>query len=135
MKKIIIGVCAISLILLIAPIIPAQQYTLVEEEIFMNIEDQINLLYDLEKKDIKINDLDNIKIGINNIIESNDFDGKPTFFKFILNTIVSLIFAIIGTIFGIIFGPLLSILIKLLTAPAVILAKLISLIFGKTSTS
>ena len=133
MKKVIFGICAISFILLIAPIIPAQQFKLVEEEIYMNIEDQINLLYNLEKKDIKINDLNKIKDGINNILESNEFDVKPTFFKFILSTIVSLIFAIIGTIFGIIFGPLLSVIIQLLTAPAVILAKIISLIFGNIS--
>lgn len=129
-KKFIIGICVTSLILLVAPTIPAQQFRLVEESVYRDVESQINSLYNFDRKDFSIENIDKIKNNLDNIIESGDFDSNPTFIGFILSTIVSLIFAFFGTIFGIIFGPLLAILIQLLTAPAVILAKLISLIFG-----
>ena len=52
----------------------------------------------------------------------------PTCIRTIFGFIIGLIFSIIGTIFGIIFGPLLAFMIRILTAPAVLLAKLIAFI-------
>jgi hypothetical protein len=140
-KSIIIGICVTSLILLVAPTIPAQHYKEAEESIQISIQERIDsLLNTLQKKDINSNELEAIKSNFYGIfeslkvaIESSEFNSKPTFIKFLLNTIISLIFALFGTIFGVIFGPLLSLLVQLLTAPAVLLAKLISLIFGTSS--
>ena len=54
----------------------------------------------------------------------------PTCIRTIFGFIIGLIFSIIGTIFGIIFGPLLTFFIRILTAPAILLAKLISFIIN-----
>ena len=56
----------------------------------------------------------------------------PTFILKILGFILSIIFSLIGTIIGIIFGkifgPLLVLIVRILTAPAVLLAKIIAYI-------
>ena len=57
-----------------------------------------------------------------------DNPSLPTCIRTILGFIIGLLFSIIGTIFGIIFGPLLALFVKILTAPAVLLAKLIAFI-------
>jgi hypothetical protein len=78
--------------------------------IFKNqIRDFSNQLYDL-----KISAIDN--------------QSLPTCIRTIFGFLIGLLFSIIGTIFGIIFGPLLAFIVRILTAPAVILAKLIALI-------
>ena len=140
-KSIILGICVTSIILLLVPTIPAQQYNQAIESYQINFKDQIDLLSNkLQNFDSEINDIESYKLNIINdvnlIAENIDsFEGnyQTSIIGFILNTIIALIFTFFGTIFGILFGPILSILIQLLTAPAVILAKLISLLFGNNS--
>ena len=55
---------------------------------------------------------------------------QPTCIRLILRFIFSLILAIIGTIFGIIFGPILVLIIKIITFPAILLAKIITFIIN-----
>lgn len=50
---------------------------------------------------------------------------QPTCIRFLLNVIIGLFFSLIGTLFGILFGPLLAFIIKVLTAPAILLSKII----------
>jgi hypothetical protein len=73
--------------------------------------------------DIKIlsEKLTELKSTINNT-------PQPTCIRLILSIIISLIFSIIGTIFGILFGPILTLIIKIITAPAILLAKIITFI-------
>ena len=61
-------------------------------------------------------------------ISINDDLSLPSFIRTILGFIIGLLFSIIGTIFGIIFGPLLALFVRIITAPAVLLAKIISFI-------
>lgn len=137
-KYILFGICVTSLILLVAPTISAQQYTVAKDAIEANINERINIIINnLQKIGINKNEINyyesNIKNDLNSIIEyiySHEYDSITIFLGFILSTIISLIFSVIGTIFGILFGPILSALIQILTAPAIILAKLISLILG-----
>ena len=141
MKKIImLGICVTSLILLLAPTIPAQQYKEVEESIQINMQEQFDLITNILQN---INSgKDNIKYyenSINNALNSikeklASFDYYTlSFGGFIINTLISLLFAFIGTIFGILFGPILSALVKFLTAPAILLAKLISILIGENA--
>ena len=140
-KSIILGICVTSIILLLVPTIPAQQYNQAIESYQINFEDQIDLISNkLQNFDSEINDKESYKLNIINdinlIIENFDsfeYYYQTSFIGFILNTIIALIFTFFGTIFGILFGPILSVLIQLLTAPAVILAKIISLLFGNNS--
>ena len=140
-KNIILGICVTSIILLVAPTIPAIQYKQAEESIQISIQDQIDFMLnklqsiDSGKIDIKYyeNSISNALNLIIENIESFEYYALTSFIGFILSTIISLIFAVIGTIFGIIFGPILSVLIQLLTLPAVLLAKLISLLLGDGS--
>ena len=76
------------------------------------------------KSDLKelSNELSVLKISI------LDDSSLTLFIRTILGFIIGLIFSIIGTIFGIIFGPLLALFIRIITAPAVLLAKLIAFI-------
>jgi hypothetical protein len=55
---------------------------------------------------------------------------QPTCIRLILQFIFSLILAIIGTIFGILFGPILVLIIKIITFPAILLAKIITFIIN-----
>lgn len=61
-----------------------------------------------------------------------DNPSPQIFIRKLLRFIVSLLFSIIGTIFGIligkIFGPLIVLIVRILTAPAVLLAKIIAFI-------
>ena len=78
---------------------------------------------------IIINDLKEFS-GQLSVLEISLLDNPsiPTCIRTILGIIIGLIFSIIGTIFGIIFGPLLAFLVRILTAPLVLLAKLIAFI-------
>ena len=55
---------------------------------------------------------------------------QPTCIRLILQFIIALIFSIIGTILGILFGPILVLIIKIITAPAIVLAKIILFIIN-----
>ena len=55
---------------------------------------------------------------------------QPTCIRLILQFIIALIFSIIGTILGILFGPILVLIIKIITAPAILLAKIIIFIIN-----
>ena len=116
-KQIIFGVLIATFLMLITPTINAQQYMQVKEEIQLKIEENINDYYQ--------------EIGI----ELNDNDVKPTFIQFIMNLIISLIFTIFGTLTGIIFGPMIAFILRLITAPAVILAKIVSFLVNGFSFS
>jgi hypothetical protein len=75
--------------------------------------------------DIKIlsEKLTELKSTINNT-------PQPTCILLILGFIIGLILSIIGTIFGILFGPILVLIIKIITAPAILLAKIIIFIIN-----
>ena len=77
-----------------------------------------NELIEFSKKlhDLKITILDNSTL--------------PKCIRTIFGFIIGLIFSIIGTIIGIIFGPVLALFVRILTAPAVLLAKLIAFIIN-----
>ena len=140
-KGIIFGICITTLILLIAPTISAQQYKQVEESIQIDIKEQIDLLINkVQNIDLNTNELeyytDSIYTDFESLkenIKSNEIYAMPTVIGFILSTLISLILSILGTIIGMIFGPLLALFVRILTAPAVLLAKLISLLFGGSS--
>jgi predicted membrane protein len=83
--------------------------------------DDLVLINDLKEFS---NQLSELKISI------QDNPSVPTCIKTIFGIIIGLIFSIIGTIFGIIFGPLIAFIIRLLTFPAVLLAKLIAFIIN-----
>jgi len=68
------------------------------------------------------NQLSELKISI------LDIPSLPTCIRTIFGILIGLIFSIIGTILGIIFGPLLVFILRIITAPAVLLAKLIAFI-------
>jgi len=137
-KRIIFGVCVTTLFLLVAPTISAQEHIQVNEAIKLDLEEKIdNLINSFEIINSKTNELEyhkNMIIdafdSIDKKIEMIDLETQPLFIKFLLSTIISLIFAIFGTIFGIVFGPLLAILVKILTAPAILLGKIISFIIN-----
>ena len=136
-RKILFGVCLSALVLLVAPTISAQQYTMVKDTYQFEIEEQINqiisLLEGMDGRSVEsdfeierlVNDFDSLKEDV----ELIDLDVEPLTIKFLLSTLLSLFFAFLGTIFGNIFGPLLAILVRILTAPAVLLAKIISFLF------
>ncbi len=137
-NRIIYGVCAVVFLLCITPTIPAQQYSLVNDTIENDIQNHLNIVMTtLRKMDKDESQFEaNKKIAIdslNEIKQMINLDGvnnQPKCFKFIISTLISLIFAILGTLFGIIFGPALVLLIKVLTFPAVLLAKILSFIFN-----
>ena len=81
--------------------------------------DDLVLINDLKEFS---NQLSELKISI------LDNPSIPTCIRTIFGIIIGLIFAIIGTIFGLIFGPVLAFIIRILTLPAVLLAKLITFI-------
>ena len=142
-KRILIGVCMTTLILLFLPTISAQQCKQVKDAVELEIEDQIYQIAslieetdgssDVVNKALErlVNDLNAMKDDIEMI---ND-DSKPVCITFIFSTIISLLFALLGTIFGNIFGPMLATLIRIITAPAVFLAKIISSILNGNAVS
>ncbi|PNX45466.1 MAG: hypothetical protein BV457_09525 [Thermoplasmata archaeon M9B1D] len=97
------------------------------EKIRQTFEDiQINSISDTSSNDIKeihdqLSDLEILILGDTSL---------PTCILGILGFILSLLLSLIGTIFGIIFGPLLALFVRILTAPAVLLAKLIAFIIN-----
>jgi hypothetical protein len=74
------------------------------------------------------NQLSELKISI------LDNPYLPTCIRTIFGILIGLIFSIIGTILGIIFGPLLAFVVRIITAPAVLLAKLIAFIVNLFTT-
>ena len=104
------------------------------EKIRQTFEDiKINSISDSSSNDIKkiYDQLSDLKILIlgNTILPQLIFN----ILGFILSLILSLIGTIIGVIFGKIFGPLLALFVRILTAPAVLLAKLIAFILNSLS--
>ena len=67
--------------------------------------------------------LTELKLTINNT-------PQPTCIRLIIQLIIALIFSIMGTILGILFGPILVLIIKIITAPAILLAKIIIFIIN-----
>jgi len=135
MKKIIMfGVCLTSLVLLIAPSISAQEYTQVKETFETMMQERMDqMIISLEQMDISTESIQ-YKEGLVNALESMkiSLSAEPAFLGFILSTLISLFFALLGTIFGVVFGPILAFVVKVLTAPAVFLAKIISFLLGET---
>jgi len=142
-KKILFGVISSICIIMLVNTVSAVEYKTVNdynidllesqldnlnnfiEKIRQTIEDlKINSINFKSKNDIKFlsNELSELKISI------LDNPSLPTCIRTILGFIIGLLFSIIGTIFGIIFGPLLALFVRILTAPAVLLAKIIAFI-------
>jgi len=115
-RNILIGVCVATLLMLVTPSISAVEYKEVEER-YNTIVDENNL-----NRDSILETLNTLKKEVN----SEEVKGKIGSNQFVVNLFISLLLAFLGTIFGIIFGPLLALLIKIVTAPAVLLAKFIS---------
>lgn len=140
-KEIICGVCAVAFLLLITPTIPAQQSMMVKNTIEKDFQRHLDgTIYALKnmveggveseyQKVIAIASFNEIK----QIWEHGGLDVVPTYFKSIIHTLLSFILAIVGTILGIIFGklfgPLLVFIVKVITFPAILLAKILEFFF------
>lgn len=106
------------------------------ENINIFIEKIIQTIENLEVKSIDLkstNELDDLSYELSELrVSIVDNPSLPKFIFNLLNFIINLLFSIIGTILGIlfgkIFGPLLVLLVRILTAPAVLLAKIIEFI-------
>jgi len=101
------------------------------EKIRQTFEDiKINSISDVSNNDLKeiYDQLSDLKISI--LGNTSLPNSILNIFGFILSLLLSLIGTIIGFIFGKIFGPLLALFVRILTAPAVILAKLIAFIIN-----
>jgi hypothetical protein len=87
---------------------------------------KINSITDTSSNDIReiYDQLSDLKI----LILGNP--SLPNCILGILGLILSLLLSLIGTIIGIIFGPLIALFVRILTAPAVLLAKLIAFIIN-----
>jgi hypothetical protein len=142
-KKMICGVCAIAFLLFLTPMIPAQQYTQVKKTMIKEFQQQLERTFDTmrsmkEDDSQKEGKKQSILVTFNtqkNVLEMKDLDAKPTCFKFVISTLLSLIFALLGTIFGMIFGPLLALIVKVITFPAVLLAKIIVFLLNGNDTT
>jgi len=137
----LLGVSIAVLVLLVAPTIPAQEYKQVKDtiQIEMNntIDDMMAMVQIFNTTEGSEIEVKNMIWAIETVKDSSDslwLDTEPAFFGFIISTLISLFFALLGTIFGIVFGPVLAFIIKVLTAPAVFLAKLISFLLDKINT-
>ena len=141
-KAIICGVCAVVFLLVITPTIPAQQYTLVketiEEDFQRHLTNAITALKSIREDQTRFEDQKEIVMKSFNemklIIELGEHDAIPTCFMFLISTLLSLIFAALGTLFAMVFGPLLTLITKIITAPAIILAKILEFLFGGNNT-
>lgn len=108
------------------------------ENINIFIEKIIQTIENIEVKSIDLkstNELDDLSYELSELrISIVDNPSLPKFLCNLLNFIISLLFSIIGTIIGTLFGkilgPLLVLLVRILTAPAVLLAKIIAFIFN-----
>lgn len=136
-KELFIGVCITVLVLLIAPTVPAQGYTQIENAYEEAIQEQYqelqtSLLKDLELTDEQLQQRQTITATLTNLKEIVENSDESTYVVsgFIMNLIISLLFSLIGTIFGVIFGPILAALILVIVSPALFLAKIIELING-----
>lgn len=147
MKRILLlGVfISISVILMVNSVSAVEYRTVIEyntNEIISQIENgKINNIPEewipiFQKMRLKFNDLkttNDIKIlseKLTDLKSTIKNTLQPTCIRLILQLIFSLILAIIGTIFGILFGPILVIVIKLITFPAILLAKIITFILN-----
>ena len=142
-KKILFGaIFSICIIMLVNTSSAVECKTVTDYNIYL-LESQLDKLNNLIEKirqtfeDIKINSISDTSSNDIKEIQDQLSDLKililgntslPKFILNILNFILSLLLSLIGTIFGIIFGPLLALFVRILTAPAVLLAKLIALI-------
>jgi hypothetical protein len=148
MKKItIIGLFITTILILLTPIIPANEYHQIEKSQISSLKNNLQYLYikinnllDLIKKSIMDKDflskekfilLRNLNKNRNQLIEQiNNLEIHKNLPINIFNLIISILFAIIGTIIGIVFGPFIALIVTILTAPAIILAKLIEYIIN-----
>lgn len=144
-KKILFGsIFSICIIMLVNTSSAVECKTVTDYNICL-LEPQLDKLNDLIEKirqtfeDIKINSISNTSSNDIKEIYNQLSDLKilipgntslPNCILGILGFILSLLLSLIGTIFGIIFGPLLALFVRILTAPAVLLAKLISFIIN-----
>jgi hypothetical protein len=143
-KKILFGVIFSICILILVNTSSAVEYKTVNDYNICLIESNFEKINNFLEK-IK-QTLDGEKINSINIISKSELielskklsefkisilDNQilPTFILKILGFILSLLFSLIGTIIGIIFGkifgPLLVLIVRILAAPAVLLAKII----------
>jgi hypothetical protein len=143
-KSIIIGIFITSILLIITPTIQANEYHQIKKSHIILLENnlqafliKLNNLYDQIKKPVMNNEIlsNENYLPIINIIKNRYQlidqinNGEINISnQSIFNLIISLIFAFIGTIIGIVFGPFIALIVSILTAPAVILAKLIEFI-------
>jgi predicted PurR-regulated permease PerM len=136
-KELFIGICITVLVLLIAPTVPAQEYTQIENAYEEAIQEQYQelqtiLLKDLELTDEQLQQRQTITATLTNLKEIVENSDESTYVVsgFIMNLIISLLFSLIGTIFGVIFGPILAALILVIVSPALFLAKIIEFLNG-----
>jgi hypothetical protein len=136
-KELFIGICITVLVLLIAPTVPAQEYTQIENASEEAIQEQYQelqtiLLKDLELTDEQLQQRQTITATLTNLKEIVENSDESTYVVsgFIMNLIISLLFSLIGTIFGVIFGPILAALILVIVSPALFLAKIIEFLNG-----
>ncbi|MHA2431419.1 MAG: hypothetical protein ACXACC_10385 [Promethearchaeota archaeon] len=130
-------------VLLVAPTIPAQEYTQIKETYEKTFQEQLDALntalYSIdtltEEQEQQRQELVSTLTMIKEHIEQQDSESQPVIFGFILKVIVSLFFSLIGTIFGIIFGPILAFIVLLLVSPAILLAKIISFLLSGSTVS
>ncbi len=148
-KRIFIGVGMISFLLMLTPSIPAYEFHHIIETHTISFQnnpeitiDQTQYLYDqLQKKGINTNVLTKQKSDIvkscNYLLDilshKSGSDALPSFLVGLIHLLISLLLALIGTINGIIFGPLIALIVKIVTAPAIILAKIIGFIVNLLS--
>ena len=141
MKKRIIGIGLISIILLITPIISANEYnqiieyqTDVIDENLQDLKTNINQIFDLLEKTRIDNTIsfsqnnsiiENFKNTIDDLRNNIENDNLNLGILPISNLLLSLILALIGTIIGILFGPIIALGIMILVSPALLLAKII----------
>ena len=140
-NEIICGVCAVAFLLLITPTIPAQQCMMVkntiEKDFQQHLDTAIASLETIVRNNKQLEYQSEIVTESFNemkqIWEHGGLDAVPTYFKSLINTLLSFILAILGTILGIIFGklfgPLLVFIVKVITFPAILLAKILELLF------
>jgi hypothetical protein len=141
-KRIIIGVCITTLLLLITPTISANQYNKVMEEqniriekyeqsLQLKLENIINKLSKINLKLVVKQNENEIQSNIlKNIQSIKEKQGNTLFLSTGLtaNLLLSFILSIIGTIFGIIFGPILALITLIIVSPAIVLAKIIEIL-------
>jgi hypothetical protein len=148
-KKTLFGTIFFICILMLVNTSSAVEYKTVKEYNMYLIESNLENINNFLEKIRQT--LDETNINLNNFIYKNeiielsekihelkisilDNSALSTFVLKILGFILSILFSLIGTIIGIIFGkifgPLLVLILRILTAPAVLLAKVIAFILN-----